>query len=176
MSGASAIGVPGCPEFACWTASIDSVRMQLIDSWSSWAPVIGLGESSAGLATALIFASCLVPADLSSCCGFLHMAAELVAHGGKELVGEGRLAAGAETFVKRGGKHWRRHRRVDGRFDCPASFTGVGDAPREAIERRILGQRGGGKVEQPRGDDTAASPNLCDVAQVEIVPIELRIA
>src|SRR5262249_17794845 len=34
-SGASAIGVPGCPEFACCTASIDRVRMVLIDSWSS---------------------------------------------------------------------------------------------------------------------------------------------
>ena len=26
-----AIGVPGCPEFACWTASMDSVRMVLTD-------------------------------------------------------------------------------------------------------------------------------------------------
>ena len=30
--GASAMGVPGCPELACWTASIESVRMVLIDS------------------------------------------------------------------------------------------------------------------------------------------------
>jgi len=29
-SGAMAIGVPGCPEFACWTASIDKVRMVLM--------------------------------------------------------------------------------------------------------------------------------------------------
>jgi hypothetical protein len=36
--------VPGCPDFACWTASIDSVRMQLIDNWSNWALVIGRGE------------------------------------------------------------------------------------------------------------------------------------
>src|SRR5262245_5014512 len=34
-SGASAIGVPGCPDFACWTASIDSVRMVLMDSCSN---------------------------------------------------------------------------------------------------------------------------------------------
>src|SRR5262245_3982720 len=29
-SGASAIGVPGCPDLACWTASIERVRMVLI--------------------------------------------------------------------------------------------------------------------------------------------------
>ena len=31
-SGASAIGVPGWPELAAWTASIDSVRMVLMAS------------------------------------------------------------------------------------------------------------------------------------------------
>src|SRR5262249_1282686 len=56
MSGASAIGVPGWPDFACCTASIDSVRMVLIDNWSNCASVIGRGESTAGLAIALIFA------------------------------------------------------------------------------------------------------------------------
>src|SRR5262245_47759660 len=56
MSGASAIGVPGWPDFACCTASIDSVRMQLIDNWSNCAFVIGWDESTAGLAIALIFA------------------------------------------------------------------------------------------------------------------------
>src|SRR5262249_14172001 len=39
-SGASAIGVPGCPDFACCTASIDKVRIVLIESWSSSAFVI----------------------------------------------------------------------------------------------------------------------------------------
>src|SRR5262249_54532501 len=39
-SGASAIGVPGCPDFACCTASIDRVRIVLIDSWSSSSLVI----------------------------------------------------------------------------------------------------------------------------------------
>src|SRR6266481_4417472 len=39
-SGASAIGVPGCPDFACCTASIDRVRIVLIDSWSSCSLVI----------------------------------------------------------------------------------------------------------------------------------------
>src|SRR5437773_12287757 len=39
-SGASAIGVPGCPDFACCTSSIDRVRIVLIDSWSSCSLVI----------------------------------------------------------------------------------------------------------------------------------------
>src|SRR5262244_807362 len=34
-SGASAMGVPGCPDLACCTASIESVRMVLIQSWSN---------------------------------------------------------------------------------------------------------------------------------------------
>jgi hypothetical protein len=40
--GANPIGVPGCPDFACRTASsIDSARMQLIDNWANCASVIG---------------------------------------------------------------------------------------------------------------------------------------
>ena len=35
MIGASAIGVPGWPELAFWTASIDNVRMVLMHSSSS---------------------------------------------------------------------------------------------------------------------------------------------
>src|SRR5262249_30029339 len=56
-SGASAIGVPGCPDFACWTASIDNVRMQLIDNWSNCALVIGRDDPGAAVVIALIFAS-----------------------------------------------------------------------------------------------------------------------
>src|SRR5216684_3433933 len=33
-TGARAIGVPGCPELAAWTASMESVRMVLMHSWS----------------------------------------------------------------------------------------------------------------------------------------------
>src|SRR5215472_15127998 len=41
-SGASAMGVPGCPDLGCWTASIESVRMVLIDSWSNCSLVMGV--------------------------------------------------------------------------------------------------------------------------------------
>jgi hypothetical protein len=38
VRGANAIAVPGCPELAPWTASIDRVRMVLMVSWSiGWA-------------------------------------------------------------------------------------------------------------------------------------------
>src|SRR3989442_4295715 len=40
-SGASAIGVPGCPDLARSTASIESVRIVLTDNWSSSVSVIG---------------------------------------------------------------------------------------------------------------------------------------
>src|SRR5581483_219973 len=49
-TGARAIGVPGCPEFAACTASIDRVRMVLIASWSGSvagmisAPCLSLSE------------------------------------------------------------------------------------------------------------------------------------
>src|SRR5437016_4647371 len=39
-SGASAIGVPGCPDFACWTASIERVRMVLIATCIIFSSVI----------------------------------------------------------------------------------------------------------------------------------------
>src|SRR5215831_10477144 len=54
MSGASAIGVPGWPDFACWTASIDRVRMQLIDNWSSSASLIGRDKCLLAWAVAVI--------------------------------------------------------------------------------------------------------------------------
>src|SRR5689334_19031436 len=60
--------------------------------------------------------------------GLLVVAAEGVAHGGQQLVGEVGLAARAETFVEGAGQHRGRHRLVDGGLDGPAAFAGVGDA------------------------------------------------
>src|ERR1044071_2783861 len=39
-SGASAIGVPGCPDLACWTASIERVRIVLIANCIMFSSVI----------------------------------------------------------------------------------------------------------------------------------------
>src|SRR5215472_14282876 len=101
------------------------------------------------------------------------MTPEFVAHGGEQLVGECRLAARAETFVERGRKNWSRHGLVDRGLDRPASFPRVGDPARKVIERGILGQRSSGEVQEPRRDNTAASPYFRDIAQIEIVAIEL---
>src|SRR5262249_27139602 len=108
--------------------------------------------------------------------GFLQVTTEFVAHGGKELVGEPRLAARTEAFVERGRKHGHRDGGVDRGFGRPASCAGVGDLAGKIRERGILGQRRGGKIEQPRRNDAAAPPYFRDVAQVEIVSIELRVA
>src|SRR5580704_1451469 len=40
--GASAIGVPGCPDLACWTASIERVRIVLMANWAGFTSVVAL--------------------------------------------------------------------------------------------------------------------------------------
>src|SRR5215471_1802546 len=113
---------------------------------------MGRGESSTGLATALMFASKLMPRPMRSACGLLHMTPEFIAHGGEQPVGERRLAARAEAFVERARKDRSRHGLVDCGLDRPASFPGVGDSARKVIERGILGQRSSGEDKQPGGD------------------------
>src|SRR2546425_8771361 len=102
--------------------------------------------------------------------------AELIAHGREQLVGEVRFAARGEALVQRGGEDGGRHRLVDGRPDRPPPLAGIGHAPLETLERRILDERGSREVEQPGGDDAPASPHLGDVGQVEVVLIVLGIA
>src|SRR5215813_15426230 len=43
--GASAMGVPGCPDLACCTASMERVRMVLMHSWSTVTPAFGSASS-----------------------------------------------------------------------------------------------------------------------------------
>jgi hypothetical protein len=47
-TGAIAIGVPGCPEFAACTASIASARMALTESWSRSVEVAVMAVSVPG--------------------------------------------------------------------------------------------------------------------------------
>src|SRR5262249_13576671 len=113
---------------------------------------------------------------MRSACGLLDMTPEFIAHGGEQLVGERRLATRAKTLVERGRKDRGRHRLVDRGLDCPASFARVRNPARKLIERGILGQRSSSEIKEPRRDDTAASPYFRDIAQIEIVAIELGIA
>src|SRR5262249_43977767 len=49
-TGASAIGVPGCPDLACWTASIARVRIVLIANCTIFSSVTGVSFRMALLA------------------------------------------------------------------------------------------------------------------------------
>jgi hypothetical protein len=53
MTGAIAMAVPGCPEFACCTASMDKVRMVLMQSWS----IFPSTDSDPGMLDAMSFLS-----------------------------------------------------------------------------------------------------------------------
>src|SRR5579864_978360 len=99
------------------------------------------------------------------------MAAELVAHGGKQLVREIRVAARAEALVERGRQHMGRDAFVDGGLDRPASLTGVGNVALKGSERGVARESIRRKVEQPRGDDAAAPPDLCYLGEIEIIAI-----
>src|SRR5262249_7846949 len=59
----------------------------------------------------------------SSFCGFFQMAAELIAHRREQLVGEIRLAAGAESLIERRAQNVSRRRLVDGGFDRPTPLA-----------------------------------------------------
>src|SRR5215469_7840333 len=61
-NGARAIGVPGWPELACCTASIERVRIVLIQSWSRRSPRVPRLGGSMDVAILVV--------DLSVICGF----------------------------------------------------------------------------------------------------------
>ena len=67
------------------------------------------------------------------------------------------------------------HALVDGGFDGPATFTGVGHPPCEGRQRGIPDQGRSRQIKQPGSDDTAAAPDLSDLRQFEIVLKVLRI-
>src|ERR1700690_4492313 len=102
----------------------------------------------------MVLSGCLFPV------GLLEVAAELKAHGGKQLVGEIRLTARGEPFVQSGGENGRRHGLVNRRLDSPAPFAGIGNAAGEFFQSRILDERYGGTVKQPRSNHAASAPDL----------------
>src|ERR1700735_2414503 len=108
--------------------------------------------------------------------GFLQVAAEFEAHGGEKFVGEVSLAAGAEALVERGSENVGGDGFVDGGFDGPSAFAGIGDFALELRQIRIFDQRGGSEIQEPGRDDAAAAPDFGDVGQVEIVLIMFGVA
>src|SRR5262249_3522723 len=107
---------------------------------------------------------------------FFQMTAETKAHGGEEFVLVIGLAAGGESFVQSSCQNRHRNAFVDGGLDGPAALAGIGDAAGELGELRIGGESVRGKIQQPGGDDAAATPYFGDIGEVEFVLILFRIA
>src|SRR5262249_34453267 len=82
----------------------------------------------------------------------------------------------AEAFVERGREDGDRNAFVDGGLDGPAAFAGIGDVAFELCEGGVFHEGGRGQVEKPGGDDAAAPPDLCDVADIELVLVVFGIA
>src|SRR5208282_1863022 len=107
------MGVPGCPDFACWTASIERVRIVLIASRSRSSLFMPLNSQSPH--------QCFGQLGFG---GFLEMPAEFVAHRREQLVSEIRFAAGAEPLIEGRRQHMGRHTLIDRGLDGPAAFSG----------------------------------------------------
>src|SRR4051794_41897482 len=82
---------------------------------------------------------------------FPQVPAEAEAHRREHAIAELALAARLEARVETGRDDRSGNALVDGGEHGPAPFARVRDAPREAVELGVLGQRLGGEVEQPRG-------------------------
>ncbi len=85
------------------------------------------------------------------------------------------LAARGEALEQRGGEHRGGNTGVDGRLDRPPALAGIGDPAGQSVERGVLLQGRGGQVEQPRGDDRSAAPQLGDLGGVDGELVELRL-
>jgi hypothetical protein len=97
--------------------------------------------------------------------------AELLAHGRQKLFGEGVILPRPESRVERGRQHVGRHGFFDGRQQRPAAFARVLNEAGVGLEARVFGQRDGRQIQQPRRDDAAATPDLRDVGEIEVVAV-----
>src|SRR5450631_92429 len=104
------------------------------------------------------------------------MAAKPKAKRGQQLVGEVVTAAGTKALVQRGTENWSRNRLVDRRRDRPAPFAGIRDTTGKLLQVWTFEESGGGQVKQPGGDDAAATPDLRDIGQIQIIRVILGVA
>ena len=86
------------------------------------------------------------------------VAAETLAHGGENLLGEAVLDAGTETGKEGGGKNLGGDSFLEGGGDSPAAFAGVLDEAGVSRQFRVGGEGLSGEIEQPGGDDAATAP------------------
>lgn len=94
----------------------------------------------------------------------------------KDLVCEVRLAPRREALVQGVGQDGRGGPDVDGCDARPAPRPGVADPAGEVVQPGGPEEGLGGQVEQPASDHTALPPDLGDGQQVQLVPIQLRVA
>ena len=97
-------------------------------------------------------------------------------HGGEDAIGEVIGAARAESFEQRRAEHARGHALVDRGLERPAALARVRHPAREVAEFLAFEQCLRRQVEEPRGDDAPASPDLGDVGDVQVVLVELGTA
>ena len=105
---------------------------------------------------------------------FFQVPAKGEPHRREELIGVVVRAARAEPGKQGRAQDRRRNPLVDGRGDRPSAFARVRDPARKLGELGTMQQGLGRQVEQPRGDDAPAPPDLGDIGQVQVVLVELR--
>src|SRR2546423_902271 len=143
-----------------------SSQMLWPSSWSCWVGFIAVCSLASWTVTRPLVAPPrrLVPHGGR---GLFQVATELVAHGRQQSIGPVVLAPGREPLEQGRAQDGGGYRFVDRGRDRPAPLAGIGDPSPELVQVRALAQRGRGKVQQPRGDDTAATPELGDVRDVK---------
>ncbi len=102
--------------------------------------------------------------------------AELEAESREELVGEIGFAAGTETLIECGGEHRRGNGFVYCGCDGPAPFAGVGNAAGKLAEIGAGEQRDCGEIQKPGCYYAAATPDLGDIGEIQIVGIVFGMA
>ena len=126
-------------------------------------------EQHQGVSGRLCTAShCCVPRSFD-------MSTELCAKRRQDLVCRCAPATGGEPVVQRCAQHRCRHAFVDRGVNRPAALTAVGDVSLQALQLRIRAKGRGRQVDEPTGDHTAASPQLGDRRQIEVVLVVLRV-
>src|SRR5665213_2640638 len=96
----------------------------------------------------------------------LDVPAKAKAHSREHFFSESMFLSRAKSGVERQGEYVRWHRFLDRGFDGPAALAGILNKAGEILQLRILRQRRGAKIEQPRRNHTAAPPNLGDIRHV----------
>src|SRR4029453_18844493 len=112
----------------------------------------------------------------SSCGGLFQVSTELIAQRREQFIGEIFLAARAKTLIQGGRQDVRGHSLIDGGLDRPAPLARVRHPSGELRQSRIRDEGGRREIQQPRRDDTTASPHLRDVREIEFVLVVFGVA